>query len=176
MADLIYYDLKVAALISTFYLFYMLLLARETTHKFNRVVLLLGIVLSAVLPLCIVTLHQSVVIDNNQQTMTTAHTVSIPTAEVSEQAFDWTIPLTVVLLSGTLARLAFLTQSYRRLHRMIRHGERHTLPSGIRVCVVDAPIAPFSWMHTVVLSRTDWQSLASARMASTHPKLKKEFS
>ena len=158
MADLIYYDLKVAALISTFYLFYMLLLARETTHKLNRVVLLLGIVLSAVLPLCIVTLHQSAVIDNNQQTMTIAHTVSTPTAEVSEQAFDWTIPLTVVLLSGTLARLAFLTQSYRRLHRMIRHGERHTLPSGIRVCVVDAPIAPFSWMHTVVLSRTDWQS------------------
>ena len=59
LTDLIYYDLKVAALIAVFYLFYMLLLARETTHTLNRAVLLGGIVLSAVLPLCVVTIHKT---------------------------------------------------------------------------------------------------------------------
>ena len=46
LTDLICYDLKVAALIAVFYLFYKLLLARETTHSLNRAVLLLAIVLS----------------------------------------------------------------------------------------------------------------------------------
>ena len=58
LTDLIFYDLKVAALIAVFYLFYMLLLARETTHTLNRAVLLSGIVLSVVLPLCIITFHR----------------------------------------------------------------------------------------------------------------------
>ena len=165
LTDLIYYDLKVAALIGVFYLSYMLLLARETTHTLNRVVLLLGIVLSAVLPLCIVTLHQTIIVESVQQTMTeaTADAVPMPMAEVAEKEFDWTIPLASVLLSGTLVRLFILAQGYRRLHRMILGGESHTLPAGIRVCVVDAPIAPFSWMHTVVLSRDDWSAGNPAR-------------
>lgn len=45
LTDLIYYDLKVATLIAVFYLFYQLLLARETTHTLNRAVLLSGIAL-----------------------------------------------------------------------------------------------------------------------------------
>ena len=60
--ELIFYDLKVAALVAVFYLFYMLLLARETTHTLNRIVLLSAIVLSAVLPLCVITLHRTVVV------------------------------------------------------------------------------------------------------------------
>ncbi len=58
LTDFIYYDLKVAALIAVFYLFYRLLLARETMHRLNRAVLLAGIVLSVVLPLCIITIHE----------------------------------------------------------------------------------------------------------------------
>jgi len=167
LTDLIYYDLKVAALIGVFYLFYMLLLARETTHTLNRMVLLTSIVLSLVLPLCIVTIHQSIIIESMQHTVigTTSHTVPTPTAEARQQAFDWSVPLTIILLAGTLVRLSFLAKGYRKLHTMIGHGESHTLPSGTQVCVADAAIAPFSWMHTVVLSRADWQSQPAAIIA-----------
>ena len=52
MTDFLIYDLKVAALIAVFYMFYRLLLSRETLHRLNRIVLLSTAVASFVLPLC----------------------------------------------------------------------------------------------------------------------------
>ena len=167
LTDLIYYDLKVAALIAVFYLFYMLLLARETTHTLNRIVLLLCIALSLVLPLCIITIHHSVVVESVQQPVVEplGYVAPVPMAERAWQAFDWSVPLAILLLSGTLARLVYIVKGVWGLYRMIGSGERHTLPSGIRVSVVDAPIAPFSWMETVVLSRADWQMQSASILA-----------
>ena len=48
-------------LIAVFYIFYRLLLARETFHRVNRIVLLLTAVASFVLPLCVITMHRTVV-------------------------------------------------------------------------------------------------------------------
>ena len=76
LTDLIFYDLKVAALIAVFYLFYMLLLARETTHTLNRAVLLSGIALSVVLPLCIITFHHTEVVEYSLPSLTVASDVS----------------------------------------------------------------------------------------------------
>ncbi|MBP5340556.1 MAG: M56 family metallopeptidase [Prevotella sp.] len=164
LKELIYYDLKMAALIAVFFLFYQLLLSRETTHILNRVVLLSGIVLSVVLPLCVVTIH-------TQQTLPQLFPVSgediYPISEMV--ADDVTAPLShgdgaaegfllfAVLLVGIVVRLLFVSQSYRKLKRVMRKGEMHTLRTGTRVCVIDAPVAPFSWMRTIVLSRADWQ-------------------
>ena len=57
MLGFLIYDAKVAALIAIFYMFYRLLLARETFHRVNRVMLLLTAIASFVLPLCVITLH-----------------------------------------------------------------------------------------------------------------------
>ena len=62
MLGFLIYDLKVAVLIIVFYMFYRLLLSRETFHRVNRVVLLLTAVASFVLHLCVITLHQTVTI------------------------------------------------------------------------------------------------------------------
>ena len=169
LTDLIYYDLKVAALVAVFYLFYKLLLARETTHGLNRLVLLAGIGLSAVLPLCIITIHRTVLVEGVLPTATddaaTGDFAAGPAVEMLEHDFDWTLPLAVLLLTGTLARLLYLVRGYVKLHRLIRGGESHTLPSGTQVSVVDAPIVPFSWMQTVVLPRADWQSPSASILA-----------
>ena len=61
MLEFLTYDLKVAVLIAVFYMFYRLLLARETFHRVNRIVLLLTAVASFVLPLCVITMHRTVV-------------------------------------------------------------------------------------------------------------------
>ena len=157
LTDLICYDLKVAALIAVFYLFYMLLLARETTHSLNRAVLLLAVVLSVVLPLCVVTVHET-------RFLPVGGGLS-PLPPVSpagghdtpeEPVVRLDVLLAAVLLSGAVARLLYLAKGVWRLHQMIGGGESHTLPSGTRVCVVDAPIAPFSWLRTIVLQRADW--------------------
>ena len=167
LTDLIYYDLKVAALIAVFYLFYMLLLARETTHTLNRAVLLSAIALSTVLPLCIITFHRTVVVENGIQTVFNGSAVedatALPFVKAMEQGFDWSLPLSVVLLVGILIRLLYVARGFWKLNRLIRSGERHTLSTGTRVCVLDAPVAPFSWMQTVVLSRSDWSAGDLAR-------------
>ena len=63
MQDFLIYDAKVAVLIVVFYMFYRLLLSRETFHRVNRVVLLLTAVASFVLPLCVITLHKTVALE-----------------------------------------------------------------------------------------------------------------
>ncbi|MBO4812015.1 MAG: M56 family metallopeptidase [Prevotella sp.] len=160
MTDLIYYDLKVAALIVVFYLFYRLLLARDTSHRLNRAVLLLVMTLSLVLPLCIITFHRKVWVEGTLQPATDGAAIgdvpSLPVVEAMEQNFDWTLPLAALLLTGTVVRLLFVVSSYKKLKTLISNGEKHTLPTGTQVSVVDAPVAPFSWMHNIVVSRDDW--------------------
>ena len=62
MIEFLIYDLKVAVLLAVFYMFYRLMLARETFHHVNRIVLLLTAVASFVLPLCVITIHETVVV------------------------------------------------------------------------------------------------------------------
>ena len=166
LIDFIYYDLKVAALIVVFYLFYMLLLARETTHTLNRIVLLSSIVLSTVLPLCIITIHKSLTISPSQ--MEEGNIYSQEKMFAESQVQNATTPfslgeelgiklLATILLIGIIIRLFYLVKSFWKLKRIMRTSEKHTLPSGINVYVVDDNIAPFSWMHSIVLSNADWQ-------------------
>ena len=63
MIEFLTYDLKVAVLLAVFYMFYRLLLARETFHHVNRIVLLLTAVASFVLPLCVITMHETVAME-----------------------------------------------------------------------------------------------------------------
>ena len=51
------YTLRVGALLAAFYLLFKLLLSRETLHRLNRVVVLSVLVLSFVLPFCVVTIR-----------------------------------------------------------------------------------------------------------------------
>ncbi|MBQ5997824.1 MAG: hypothetical protein IJL64_08185 [Bacteroidales bacterium] len=51
------YNAKVAVLIGVCYIFYRLLLSRETLHRLNRTVLVGTAVLSFVLPLLVITVH-----------------------------------------------------------------------------------------------------------------------
>ena len=62
MTDFLIYDLKVALLIAVFYMFYRLMLARETFHRVNRIVLLLTAVACYFLPFCVITYHKTLVI------------------------------------------------------------------------------------------------------------------
>ena len=50
MMTFLTYQAKVAVLLALFYMFYRLLLSRETLHRFNRIVLLATAALSFVLP------------------------------------------------------------------------------------------------------------------------------
>lgn len=54
------YQFKVALILACFYLFYRLLMSRETFHKLNRFLLLGMLAVSFVLPFCVFTIHRYV--------------------------------------------------------------------------------------------------------------------
>ena len=162
MLSFLIYDLKVAALLVVFYMFYRLLLERTSLVHFNRLVLLFTAVLSFVLPLCIITVHEYV-----EAIPVTATTVETAGDEILQQApvSFWsvygprlTLLLTVVLVGGMLIRMGIVVRSFLNLKKLISNSEKKTLSDGVVMAITDEPVAPFSWMRTVVMNRSDYAS------------------
>lgn len=162
MLSFLIYDLKVAALLVVFYMFYRLLLERTSLVHFNRVVLLLTAVLSFVLPLCIITVHEYVeAIPVTTTTVETAGNEFLQQAPVSfwaEYGTRLTLLLTVVLVGGMLIRMGIVVRSFLNLKKLISNSEKQTLADGVVMAITDEPVAPFSWMRTVVMNRSDYAS------------------
>ena len=159
MVEFLIYDLKVAALIAVFYFCYRLLMERETMHRLNRIVLLSSIVLSLALPLCVITLHKTIEVEQVPVVDTAELVVADLEATSVEDSPNLLQPyiLFAIFIIGFVCRLIYIVNSYRHLRRMIKDSEQHSLEDGVTLAVVDLPVAPFSWMHTIVLSRIDYE-------------------
>ncbi len=163
MTDFLIYDLRVAVLIAVFYLFWRLLLARETLHRLNRVVLLLTAVLSFVLPVCVITIHRSEVL-----TVTENEASALPTATVETltAVHPWWMTAAVVLfVIGAALTLGHTLASLVRVGRLIRKSEHHQQADGTVIAVTERELSPFSWMHYIVMSRSDYDHPDAAIMA-----------
>ena len=169
MTEFLIYDLKVAVLIAAFYFCYRLLMERETMHRLNRIVLLSSILLSLVLPLCVITLHETVEVESSQVETTAGMPMQMadqPEQVITElgtiSAEESVTPsveaiVFAIFIIGLISRVLFIANSYRQLRRMIKDSEQHSLEDGVTLAVVDLPVAPFSWMRTIVLSRIDYE-------------------
>ena len=156
------YDLKVAVLIAVFYMFYRLMLSRDTFHRVNRVVLLATALASFVLPLCVITIHRTVMVSG------TAGTLSLDglTAVVEEQqTLFWQTLAIGAFFAGMVATLGYTLVSVVRVWQFIRHCEHYPQQDGTVVCVADGDVSPFSWMHYIVLSRRDYAVQDTAVLA-----------
>ena len=163
MTDFLIYDLKVAALIAVFYMFYRLLLSRETFHRLNRIVLLSTAVASFVLPLCIITLHKTVLMTMPEVT-DTMETVMVEVAE--EPTPWWQIALPVVFFAGMAVTVGHTLTSVAKVILLIRRSEKHPQEDGTVVCVTGrADMPPFSWMHYIVMNRSDYEQQDAAILA-----------
>ena len=155
MIDFLIYDLKVAVLIAVFYMFYRLLLAQETFHRVNRLVLLLTAVASFILPFCIITMHETVVMPMPQID------VELGTAVIDEdtpQVPFWQRALPVLFITGMMVTLANTLWSMFRIISLIKHSEQHPQDDGTTICVTgNAKLAPFSWMRYIVMNRNDYE-------------------
>ena len=175
LRDFLAYDLLVAALLTVFYMFYRLLLERETFFRLNRVVLLTVCLLALVLPLCRITLHETIVAEavisadgQHAQLMPVGSTVptAAPRMAPSEWFFFYFGPwIGLLLAAGVLFRLGYVAKGILSLRRIIRGCELHTLADGTRVAVSPEPLAPCSWMNTIVMSRADYNGDNAAIIA-----------
>lgn len=151
MAEFLTYQLKVAIALSVFYMFYRLLLSRETFHRVNRIVLLATALLSFLLPFCVITLHDVVVIPAGA-----VAEAGIAAEVVAEGHSLWTIVLSILFFIGVAAVLGNVLVSVIRIRRIINSGSRQEIAGGIDLIITEDDSATFSWMKYIVISREDY--------------------
>ena len=164
MIEFLTYDLKVAVLLAVFYMFYRLMLARETFHRVNRIVLLLTAVTSYVLPLCVITIHETVIMQRAAHVAVGSFLVDMMNEEPATPL--WQIILPILFIIGMMATLVHTLSSLFRIIRIIRHSEQYPQTDGTTICVTgNASLTPFSWMHYIVMNRSDYESHDAAILA-----------
>ena len=162
------YELKVAVLIATFYIFWRLLTAKETWHRLNRIVLLTTAVASFILPLCVITIHKTVEVNAapmEQASGTAAimpETASAPIIAETAMPFNWQLLLAVIYIIGVAVVLSRVLLSVWRLHKMATESEIHPLSGGRRIAINEEAKTPFSWWKTVFLNQKDYEEGTSA--------------
>ena len=167
MLEFLTYDLKVAVLIAVFYMFYRLLLARETFQRVNRIVLLLTALASFVLPLCVITMHRTVEMNASVLVEGGMWHVERDMSDAEYSLSSLLLPLASILfIIGLVATLAHTLWSVFRILSLIKHSEQHPQDDGTILCVTgNADLAPFSWMHYIVMNRSDYETRDAAILA-----------
>ena len=165
MHNFLIYDLKVAVCIVVFYMFYRLLLSKETFHRVNRIVLLSTAVLSFILPLCVITMHETVVVQRIPQVVVGDIEASVLAEPVSTiPLWQWTAVLLYIV--GAVLMLCKTFWSIGKVVLLIRRSEQHPLTDGVIVCVTgNTALTPFSWMHYIVMNRSDYDLQDAAILA-----------
>ena len=174
MIEFLTYDLKVAVLIAVFYMFYRLLLSRETFHRVNRVVLLLTAIASYVLPLCVITLHKTVVVEATESAIDFGGLTMM--VEEAPQMPLWQVLAVVIFLLGVVTTLGYTLSSVLRVWLLIRRSEQHLQPDGTVVCVAPHDVSPFSWMHYIVLSPSDYEAMDASILAHERGHIRRHHS
>ncbi len=161
------YILKSSVCLAAFYLFYRLLMARETFHRFNRFALLGILLLSCLLPLIEVNVKQEPEV---RQTMLTLEQLlmmadaesSATVGAVEEATVTWVQMALLAYLSGILFFAFRNACSLMRLLMLLKSGSRQHvdcyLPGRrehVTLIVHNKEVAPFSWMKYIVISRKD---------------------
>ena len=174
MIEFLTYDLKVAALIAVFYMFYRLLLSRETFHRVNRMVLLLTAIASYVLPLCVITLHKTVLVEATESAIDFGGLTMM--VEETPQMPLWQVLAVVIFLFGVVVTLGYTLSSVLRVWLLIRRSEQHPQPDGTVVCVAPHDVSPFSWMHYIVLSPSDYEAMDASILAHERGHIRRHHS
>ena len=160
MPAFLLYEIKVAVALAVFYMFYRLLLRKETFHRFNRVVLVGTAVLSFVLPVCIITVHRPMeLVQAVESAFTEAEEpVALELAPAVEASAPWwPVALAALFWAGVAFVIIRVSISILSIYRILREGEVKSREDGCYIIVTDRDIDPFSWMKYIVLSRQDWE-------------------
>lgn len=152
------YSIKVAICLVAFYLFYKLLLSRDTFHAFNRATLLLLMLLSLVLPFVSLSIDEPTVV-NNGMVQVEQLLVAGVTGEDTQPASPTLVQvLFMVYMVGVVVSVGREIVSLAGLYKLISGRDHVTIDNGIRIIVIDGDMAPFSWFNNIVISRSDYES------------------
>jgi hypothetical protein len=120
MLPFLFYEGKVAVALAVFYLFYRLLLRKETFHRLNRIVLVGLVITSFLLPWCIITIHKP--IDASALAKDAAPVEGVASI-VENSAAWWPLVLTILFWIGVVIVLGRVLVSILSIAKIIRRGE-----------------------------------------------------
>ena len=151
--------ISLALLYSLFFAF----LSRETFHRFNRVCLLLIMLVSLVLPFVHLTISHPTVVQEAVQ-IPAVYLRQMPIANVSigegtgeGLPLTWGQLLTYIYLAGVGVMLVLLLVQTIRLCRLMRGGLRHSDNRGNTVILKPSVRSPFSLFRWIVMSVDDYE-------------------
>ena len=160
MTEFLIYQGKTAIALAVFYIFYRLLLSKETFHRFNRIVLLGTAAMSFILPLCVISINKVVTLPYASVSLETPESIAetvTATADATPEPI-WPAVLCGIFILGAVAVLLMTVISIFKVRAIIRNGEHKTLESGETLVITDEDTTPFSWMKYIVLSREDYEN------------------
>ena len=155
MLPFLIYEGKVAIVLAVFSLFYRLLLKRESFHRLNRVVLVGMMLVSFLLPMCVISIHKPMEMASQQIPEEVSSIAGI--AGTASGAW-WPMALSILFFVGVVFVLARELVSILSVLRIIRQGECVQEEDGCKIIITNRDVGPFSWMKYIVLSRQDWAS------------------
>ena len=185
MTPLLVYILKVALLTVVFVLLYHLLLRRDTFHRTARIVLVSSLVISYILPFCVITIHKPIILAESPEVEVAQTPVAVPTTQYNHQAqpglqqsqfqmqpqqqalttaysnhrqIDWIAIAAVIYALGVVILIALRLLSVQKVLRIIRRGRVIVEKKGCRIVISSDDIRPFSWMNSIVLPENMAQS------------------
>lgn len=152
------YSIKVAICLAAFYLFYKLLLSRDTFHAFNRATLLLLMLLSLVLPFVNISVDEPTVAYDGMVQIEQLLAMGVVDDGPAPSGPTLIQVLFAIYIIGVALFLVGEICSLVRLHRLISGKYSVTTADGIKIVVIDDDVAPFSWFNNIVISRSDYES------------------
>lgn len=156
MYELMIYSLKVGVCLAVFYLFFKLLLSRETFHRFNRTVVLGALSLSFVLPVCVITVTRELPVLPDFAAADFPVPFSEEVSEPMAEPFPWERLAGALYLAGAMAMFVATAVSVCRVLRVVRNGRRERLEDGTVLVRVPQTVTPFSWWRYIVISEADY--------------------
>ena len=166
MYSFLLYVIKVSLTLAAFYLFYKLLCSRDTLHRSNRVLLLLLLILSSVIPFMYVDLGMDSQEANEvfeELTMITEPTEDVTSTSVAQESVSpnlwqqvpWRAVLVGCYLIGLVVCLVRFASSLLSIVRLIRGSQCQALLDGTILVTHTKDYSPFSWMRYIIVSERD---------------------
>ena len=169
MGTLLIYILKSAVCLAVFYLFYKLLMSRETFHRFNRFSLLGLMIICSIIPFAKISMDTpdetvQVEISMDESLMMPVmvdENIATEASDISTMEYITTFAA-IIYITGILFFAVKEILQFIKVLNITHKGKEEDISlyvkdntGNIRLIVTDENISPFSWMNHIVISRTD---------------------
>lgn len=184
MESLLFYLLRTSIVMAVFYGFYKLFFSRNTFHKSNRVLLILIVVITSILPLFSFNLLANINLPESE-----ANLLDLSKLQIIEQlgnfeqkaTFPWIPFLLILFVAGMLFTFIRYIIGINQIWKIIAsseeqfifNSEKQFISNNAVLCITDKNISPFSWWTYIVISRKDYtqdnsQTILSHEKAHIH--------